>query len=140
MGYGTEFEKISFGANFEFFITPKISFAPSGSFYLPAKVEIGGGDEITAKSWEANGDFHFYPIKNKKAPFYGLVGINYIHVKLEYPPGLAVEDDSGSKVGANFGFGGNFGSGSFQPFFEFKYETINAGQLVLLAGVRYALK
>lgn len=140
VGYGSEIEKVSFGANFEFFVAPKVSISPNFAFYLPVKQDVGGGDEIVIKFWELNADGHFYLSRKEEGSFYGIVGINYVHAKAEFPDVFGFPDETDSETGLNLGFGGIFGKGNAKPFFEFKYETIDDGQLVFLGGVRFLLK
>jgi len=137
LGYGTEIEKPSIGVSAELFMTERVSFTPSFAFYLPIKEDVGGGDEIKINYWELNGDLHFYLSKNEKNGFYALAGVNYVKVKVNFPDSWGVSDGSDSEVGANLGLGLTFPSVNTTPYFEFKYETVAEGQVVLVLGIRF---
>lgn len=139
LGYGSEVESLALGVNAEFFVAEKISIAPSFTFFFPKKDEFFG---VTVKTsfWELNADGHYYfTDSDADVAFYGLAGLNLLGVKQTVESGGTSDSASDTEFGLNLGAGANFTMGNLMPFAEVKFETVGDGQLVLLAGLRFAL-
>lgn len=137
LAYGTEIENLGIGVNAEFGITEKLSVSPSFIFYLPR--EEG---PISINWWEINANGNYYFIKNEGIDVYGLAGLNYSSVKVEYSENyfFGGASTSDGRFGLNIGGGANFDIGSsIFPFAELKYVIIDGGQLVIAAGVKFTL-
>lgn len=137
VAYGTEIENIGIGVNAEFPILENLTIAPGFIYYLP-KDESG----VSMNWWELNGNAHYYLLDSESLSFYGLGGINYSSVKVDFDGGSGFGDMSASdgRVGLNLGAGANFSIGSnIVPFAEAKYVIIDGAQLVLGAGVRFGI-
>lgn len=136
LAYGTEIENPGIGVNAEFGILEKLSVSPSFIYYLPK--DLGG---ISINWWELNGNANYYFLKGN-IDVYGLAGLNYTNVSMDYPDNPFLPDGSVSdgRFGLNIGGGANFDIGSsILPFAELKYVVIDGGQLVIAAGVKFAL-
>lgn len=138
VAYGTEIENIGFGVNAEFPIMENLTISPGFIYYLP-KDEAG----ISVNWWELNGNANYYFVQNENMGFYGLGGLNYTHVKIDFDAGdwggTSLESSDG-RVGLNLGAGINFNIGSsITPFAEAKYVIIDGSQLVIGAGVKFNL-
>lgn len=136
LAYGTEIENIGLGVNAEFPVMEKLTISPGFIYYFP-KDESG----INLNWWELNANANYYFADTESIGFYGLAGLNYSHVKVDYDgpsiPGMDFEYSDG-RFGLNLGAGANFAIGSsLVPFAELKYVIIDGGQLVLAAGVRF---
>jgi outer membrane protein X len=136
--YGTEIENPGIGVTAEFPIIEDLTIAPGFIYYLP-KDESG----ISLNWWEINGNAHYYFSNTESLGFYGLAGLNYSHVKVDYDGsgwGGADFGASDGRFGLNLGAGANFNIGSsITPFAEAKYVIIDGGQLVIGAGVKFDL-
>lgn len=134
LAYGSEIENIGIGVNGEFGIMDKLSISPSFIFYLPK--EEG---PVNVSWWEVNGNANYYFIQKEDFSVYGLAGINYTHVKVDYS-GSSIYDFEATegRIGLNIGGGATYDFGSkIIPFAELKYVVIDEGQLVLMAGVKF---
>ncbi|MDT0642811.1 outer membrane beta-barrel protein [Zunongwangia sp. F363] len=138
LAYGTEIENLGIGVNAEFPIMENLSISPGFIYYLP-KDQSG----IDLNWWEINGNANYYFIDNERLVFYGLGGLNYSHVQLDYDGsqfGGGSMEVSDGRFGLNLGAGANFSIGSnITPFAEIKYVIIDGGQLVIGAGVKFNL-
>lgn len=136
LAYGTEIENPGMGVNAEFGILEKLSVSPSFIYYLP-KEEAG----ININWFELNGNANYYFLQGN-SDVYGLAGLNYTSVKVDYSENSFFSGNSISdgRMGLNIGGGANFHIGSsILPFAEVKYVIIDGGQLVIAAGVKFAL-
>ncbi|MBC7793961.1 MAG: hypothetical protein H7Z43_09645 [Clostridia bacterium] len=105
------------------------------------------------KSWadfNLNGQYVVLAPKDRPFLIYGLAGVNFafLGAKVEYFDGVNQRDrnDDAFKGGLNLGVGGEYAldvgekSGpDFSLFGEAKYVVSNADQLVVVAGIRFAL-
>lgn len=135
LAYGTEIENIGIGANAEFPIIENMTISPSFIFYLP-KDEYG----VKINWFEVNANANYYFLKDEIS-VYGIGGLNYSSVKVSYDDEFfGGGSASDGRFGLNLGGGANFDiGGSILPFAELKYVIIDGGQLVLAAGVKFAL-
>ncbi|MEM5566957.1 outer membrane beta-barrel protein [Psychroserpens sp. AS72] len=136
LAYGTEIENIGIGVNAEFTILENLTISPSFIYYLP-KDESG----IKINWIEFNANANYYFIDKKNIDVYGIGGLNYTNVKVEYDGDSIFGNDlsaSDSRIGLNLGGGANFKIGNkIIPFTELKYVIIDTGQLVIAAGVKF---
>ncbi|MDT0677176.1 outer membrane beta-barrel protein [Autumnicola musiva] len=138
LAYGTEIENLGVGVNAELPIMENLSISPGFIYYFP-KNEAG----IDLRWWEINGNANYYFVNNDNLGLYGLGGLNYSHVKVDYDGnsfGGSSMGVSDGRFGLNLGAGANFSIGSsIIPFAEAKYVIIDGGQLVIGAGVKFNL-
>ncbi|MDT0687714.1 outer membrane protein [Autumnicola psychrophila] len=138
VAYGTEIENPGIGVTAEFPIIEDLTIAPGFIYYLP-KDESG----VSLNWWEINGNANYYFVNTESLGFYGLAGLNYSHVGVDYDGsgfGGASMSVSDGRFGLNLGAGANFDIGSsIIPFAEAKYVIIDGGQLVIGAGVKFDL-
>lgn len=136
LAYGTEIENPGIGVNAEFGVMEKLSISPSFIYYFP-KEESG----ISINWWEINANANYYFLQGN-TDVYGLAGLNYSSVKVEFPENSFFSGASASdgRFGLNIGGGANFNlGGAITPFAELKYVIIDGGQLVIGAGVKFTL-
>ena len=137
LAYGTEIENVGLGVNAEFPIMESLTISPGFIYYLP-KDEYG----IDLSWWELNGNAHYYFVNNESTGFYGIGGLNYSHLQIDYGNDTMLGDAemSDGRVGLNLGSGANFNIGSsITPFAEAKYVIMDEAQLVIGAGVKFNL-
>lgn len=136
VAYGTEIESIGLGVNAEFPVMENFTIAPSFLYYFP-KEEAG----IDMEWWELNANANYYFVNNESIGFYGLAGLNYSNVSIDYGGMFGgTADASDGEFGLNLGAGANFEIGSsIIPFAEARYVIIDGGQLVIGAGVKFNL-
>ncbi|TDI72206.1 MAG: hypothetical protein E2O88_00555 [Bacteroidetes bacterium] len=151
LAFGSEIETVGITLGGEYFVSSKVSIAPDFIFYLPNKnSQVFGGTktEIKSKLWELNGNVHYYFVDKANIAFYGLGGLNYSHVGVEYKQtdvdsGLveAQFDAGDGEVGINLGVGANFSiRKNFTPFTELKYVAGSTDQVVFSAGIKFELQ
>lgn len=138
VAYGTEIENIGIGVNAEFPIMENLTISPAFIYYLP---KDESGMDITW--WELNGNANYYFLNDESFGFYGIAGLNYTNVSIDFDGtdfgGTSMESSDG-RFGLNLGAGANFNIGSsITPFAEAKYIIIDGSQLVIGAGVRFNL-
>ena len=139
LAYGTEIENIGIGANAEFQVMNQLTISPGFIYYLPKSY-----GPIKTNWFEVNANANYYFVSDEKFDFYGLAGLNYSSISVKYDGAFAglVGNNSASdgRFGLNLGGGANMNLGSsITPFAEIKYVVIDGGQLVLAAGIRFAL-
>ena len=139
IAYGTEIENIGIGANAEFPIIDKLTISPSFIYYLP-KDEAG----IKINWFEVNANANYYFLDKDTIGVYGIAGLNYSSVKVNYEDNdfgfLGDFSASDGRFGLNLGGGANFNlGGSITPFTEIKYVLIDEGQLVIAGGIKFNL-
>lgn len=136
LGYGTEIENIGIGADAEFPVMEKLTISPSFIYYLP-KDEFG----IKLNWFEFNADANYYFLTEDNLDIYGIGGLNYSSVSIDYDGTSIFGEDrsvNDGRFGLNIGGGANFNIGSgITPFAELKYVVIDGGQLVIAAGVKF---
>ena len=148
--YGSEVEALGITVGAEYFVSDKISIAPDFIYYFTNKESqvIGGSEiEVKTKLWEINGNVHYYFVDNSSIGFYGLGGLNYSHVSVDFKQtdvdSGTVEaqfDMSDGEVGVNLGVGANFPiSRKLTPYAELKYVAASTDQLVIGGGVKFAV-
>lgn len=89
---------------------------------------------------EFNANANYYFLEGDSVDVYGIAGLNYSSVKVEYDGAFGFGDNSISdgRFGLNLGGGANFNIGStITPFAELKYVIIDEGQLVIAGGVKF---
>jgi outer membrane protein X len=135
LAYGTEIENLGIGVNAEFPVMENLNISPGFTYFFP-KDEYG----INVNWWEINGNANYYFTDREGFGFYGLAGLNYTHVSIDYddsPIGGSMEASDG-RFGLNLGAGANFDIGSsITPFAEAKYVIIDGSQLVIAAGIKF---
>lgn len=150
ISFGSEIETVGITLGGEFFVSEKVSISPDFIYYLPKKeseVYSGSKAEVKSRLWELNGNVHYYFIKKASIGFYGLGGLNYSHVGVDYKQ---TDTDTGEtelefevadgEAGVNLGIGANFSLGkNFSPFLEMKYVAASTDQLVLTSGLKFDL-
>lgn len=135
LAYGTEIENVGLGINADFPVAESLTIAPSFIYYFPK--DYGAGD---MNWWELNGDVNYYFVENESIGFYGLAGLNYSHVSIDFDSAMGSMESSDGEFGLNLGVGANFNiQSSITPFAQLKYVIIDGSQLVLSAGVRFRL-
>ncbi len=138
VAYGTEIENVGIGVNAEFPVMENLTISPGFIYFLP-KDESG----INVNWWELNGNANYYFMNSESLGFYGIAGLNYTNVSVDFdetPFGGSSMEASDGRFGLNLGAGANFNIGSsITPFAEAKYVIIDGSQLVLAAGVKFNL-
>lgn len=136
VAYGTEIENVGIGINAEFPVMENLTISPALIYFLP-KDEYG----INVNWWEINGNANYYFMDSEGFGFYGIAGLNYTHVSIDYddsPFGGGSMEASDGRFGLNLGAGANFNIGSsIIPFAEAKYVIIDGSQLVIAAGIKF---
>lgn len=136
LAYGTEIENIGIGANAEFPVIEKLAISPSFIYYLP-KDESG----LKINWFEVNANANYYFLDEENIDVYGIAGLNYSSVKVEYDDNSIFGNNffaSDGRFGLNLGGGTNFNIGSnITPFAELKYVLIDEGQLVIAGGIKF---
>lgn len=139
VAYGTEIENVGIGVNAEFPVLENMTISPGFLYYLP-KDESG----LSLNWWELNANLNYYFVSGEGLGFYGIGGLNYSSVKMEFDgdPGFGSSslETSDGRFGLNLGAGANFNIGSsIIPFVEAKYVIIDGSQLVLGGGIKFSL-
>ena len=137
LAYGTEVENLGIGVNAEFPIIENLTVSPSFIYYLPKK-ETG----VNINWFEINGNGNYYFLDEGSIQAYGLAGLNYSSIGVDYDGAYTgfLSASSRGRVGLNLGGGANFQiGGSILPFAELKYVIIDEGQLVIAAGIKFNL-
>jgi len=139
LAYGTEIESIGIGVNAEFPILEKLTIAPSFTYFIPKEEGF-----VKINWFEFNANANYYILEQDNLSIYGIGGLNYSSIKVKFDgednPFFNDESASDGRIGLNLGGGINFNIGSkIEPFAELKYVIIDGGQLVIAAGVKYAL-
>lgn len=139
IAFGTEVESLGIGANAEFPIMDKLTVSPSFIFYFPKK-SYG----VKVNWFEVNANANYYFLENDKVDVYGLAGLNFSSVKVNYDGAysglIGSASASDGRFGLNIGAGANLSLGkSIIPFSEIKYVIIDGGQLVIAAGVKFGI-
>ena len=132
-GYGGRFASPALGGNGEFFITDDISLAPSILHYFPIT------RNNATKTWlELNFDGHYYLYYQDVFQFYALGGLNF--TALEFKDKITDDTHHEGNLNVNFGGGMNLDFGEdFFPFSEIKYTLGTNNQLVIVAGIKFAI-
>lgn len=105
---------------------------------------VGGDAKVTWFDINANAQY-MLPVLPEDSPlsFYGMAGLNFaiVHASFTYDPGVNQRDISTSDVkpGVNLGGGGEYDIGFAAVYGELKYVISKADQLVIFAGLRFAL-
>jgi opacity protein-like surface antigen len=123
--YGSEVEAIGIQAGAKYGVTNEISAAADFAIYFP--------DNYDWWTINVNGHYHFVTEDDKKV--YGLAGLNYATIKVEF----LGQSASDSELGLNVGGGAEFALGFGDLYAEAKYILGDADQLALSAGVRIGL-
>lgn len=135
--YGSEVEQIGLRVDGTYVINEDIDINANIGFYLPDKVDLGGGDEIKTTYYEfnINGHYSFYADEESGLSAYGLAGINILGVNSEASGPNVSGSTSDSELGLNLGAGASYPLSFGNLFGELKYVIGDADQLSLAAGV-----
>lgn len=135
IAYGSEIENVGLGVNAEFPVMESLTISPSFVYYFPKENYL----TVDMNWWELNANANYYFVDNENLGFYGLAGLNYSHISVDYDiPGGSSVDTSDGEFGLNLGVGANFDINSkITPFAQAKYVIIDGGQFVIAAGIRF---
>jgi outer membrane immunogenic protein len=127
-----DIDMVGLGGVGEFRAMDKLTIAPQLIFYFPE--ERGNAD---VKFFELNVNANYYFYNHDILEFYGLAGLNYSRVKVDYDGG---GDASDGEMGLNLGAGLNFEIGQkFIPFTELRITLGEYDQFVFNAGLKFNL-
>jgi outer membrane protein X len=116
----------------EFKVAEKVSISPQLIFYFP---EDRGVYDVSFLEVNVNANYYFY--NQDIFEFYGLGGLNFTRVKVDWDGG----DDSDTEVGLNLGAGINFELGkNVVPFSELRVTVGEFDQFVISAGLKFNLR
>lgn len=135
--YGTEIENPGINAHGEIFLNEQWAIAPGIVYFFPKKIV----EDLDFKWFEINANAHYYFEADGVEP-YALGGLNIAMVSVDFPNFFTgeVESETSTEVGLNIGGGVNFNTGgNLKPFGELRYVIGDADQLVIGAGIRFAL-
>ena len=105
---------------------------------------VGGEGKVTWFDLNANAQY-LLPGLPEDSPFavYGLAGLNFaiVHASFTYDPGVNQRDLSNTEVepGLNLGAGAEYDLKFAAAYAEAKYVISQADQLVVFAGLRFAM-
>lgn len=127
LGYGADFEKFSIGAQVRHGFTNELRGAASFDYYFTDK-------GITV--WDINADLHYLFPLDSKFTVYPLVGLSYLHAKVDLGNNGSASD---GKLGLNLGGGIDYNFASNLALTgELKYQFVSGhGQLVPSIGIAY---
>lgn len=129
LGYGLDVSKPSLGVRAQYFFTPKIAAQAGFSTYLM------GEEGFSYREIDLNANYYF-PLDGSLQP-YALAGLGFATVTVSF----LGEKATASNTGFNIGGGADYlFSEKLCAFGELRYVASEAGQLVIQAGVRFALK
>lgn len=126
IAYGTEVEAIGVQGGATYSFTEEIRGAADVIIFFPDGFDW----------WELNlnGQYQFY--SEESISVYGLAGINYATISVDFPGGGSASD---SEAGLNLGGGAEFGLDFANLYTELKFVLGNADQLALSAGLRFPI-
>lgn len=129
LGYGLDVSKPSIGIRAQYFFTEKIAAQVGFSSYLM------GEEGFSYREIDLNVNYYF-PLDGSLQP-YALAGLGFATVTVEF----LGEKATASNTGFNIGGGADYlFSEKLCAFGELRYVASEAGQVVIQAGVRYAIK
>ncbi|HEY4651987.1 MAG TPA: porin family protein [Pontibacter sp.] len=130
---------IGFTVGGEYFITDKISAAPSYTYFLKSKIDFLDS-KMTARASTIDLDGRYY-FGNGNVAFYGLGGISIASAKVEIEDSEFIDGDSDSDSKAGI----NIGAGLVYPISDkmglnaqIKYNT-PLEQLAIQAGITFSI-
>lgn len=127
-----DIDMVGLGVVGEFAALEKLTIAPQVIFYFPE--ERGNAD---VKFFELNVNANYYFYNQDILEFYGLAGLNYSRIKVDYDGG---GDATDGEMGLNLGAGLNFEIGKkFIPFTELRLTIGEYDQFVFNAGLKFNL-
>jgi hypothetical protein len=127
-----DIDMIGLGGVGEFAVMEKLTIAPQLIFYFP---EERGNVDVNVFELNINANYYFY--NHDIFEFYGLGGLNYTRVKVDFDGG---GDSSDGEMGLNLGAGINFELGKkFIPFSELRLTLGEYDQFVFNAGLKFNL-
>lgn len=143
--YGTEagYDGGGIGINLggEYFVTDEISIAPSYDYFFKSE-ETFFGQTVSVQIGSLNLDGRYY-FMNEDIQVYGLAGLSFLSAKVKVPNGFGA---GGTTTVTDNETGLNIGGGVVFPLSDgisingqLKYQTPGDGQLVLGAGVVFAI-
>ena len=138
IGFATEIENLGFQAGGTYVINEDIRVAADIIYYLPGDQGQGVVD-VNWFEFNANGHYLFQDEDDLK--FYGLGGINFTRVSIDFPEnqffgGGSVSD---TEVGLNVGAGLEYGLGFGNLYAEAKYVLSSADHLTVTGGLRFPI-
>ncbi len=114
--------------------------------FLPKHTNDGGDVGTVTESWwdiNLNAAYVFFSPQNQPFNVYGLAGFNFANVGATFHPDPGVPDrDLGGHttyLGLNLGAGAEYTLPFAAAFAEMKYVVSTANQLVITAGLRFAI-
>lgn len=123
IAYGTEAEAIGIQAGAKYAFTPEISGAADFTIYFPEHMDM----------WALNANAHYDFFAEDNITVYGLGGLNYTTMSVDFGGGSISDSD----VGLNLGGGAEFGVDFANIYTELKYVLGSTDQLVLAGGLRF---
>jgi outer membrane protein X len=118
----------------EFKVHEKVAISPQLIFYFP---EDRGGVDVSFLEVNVNANYYFY--NQDIFEFYGLGGLNYSRVKINYDNNG--NDYSDGEMGLNLGAGINFELGkNIVPFSELRVTVGDFDQFVISGGLKFNLR
>lgn len=137
--YGSEIEQVGLRGDAVYQINDEFRIVGDLGFYFPDKTDFGGGDEMTVRWWELNGNVNyiFYSDEEQNLMAYGLGGLNFLNISVKSDIGGSTSTNSDSEVGLNLGAGIEYGLDFADLFGELKFVVGDADQLNLGAGLRF---
>ncbi len=123
LGYGTKIENAFLGAKLQYGINDDFDVAGSFNHYFK---------KYDVKYWEINADVHWNFLKSEPYKVYPLVGLTYLHSKLE-----SIKDGN---WGANIGVGAQYDfCDRFAMNLELKAQIMSETQFVPMLSFMYKL-
>ncbi len=148
VGFGSEIEMPGLQLGGYYAFTGKLASLRVGGDidgFLPNSDRgVGGEGKVSWFDINANAQY-FIPGLPEDSPFavYGLAGLNFaiVHASFTYDEGVNQRDLSNTEVepGLNLGAGAEFDIKFAAAYAEAKYVISQADQLVVFAGLRFAL-
>lgn len=138
LAYGSEVEKLGLQLMYLYFISAKLGLGGDITFFLPDKFN-GFGIETKANwlAFNVLARYILYQTATLHAYAMGGLNLSVVRVKVE---GLGQsQSNSDSELGLNVGGGLAYALGFAALYAELSYVFGNADQLVLAAGLRFAL-
>jgi len=130
---GGDIDQVGIGGVAEFKVAPKVTISPQLFFYFP---EDKGGADLKFFELNVNANYYFY--NHDIFEFYGLGGLNYTRVKVDFDNNR--NDYTDGEMGLNLGAGINFEIGkNFIPFSALRLTIGEFDQAVIRAGLKFNL-
>jgi outer membrane immunogenic protein len=143
LAFGTEIETIGIQVGGTYLINEQFRAAADIIFYLP-KTEGDSDFEVETKLFEFNANVHYIFFEDESMNAYGLAGLNYSRISFDSPtvsvPGFSFASSfSSNEIGLNLGIGAMLDLDFSWLYGEVKYVVSDFDQLVIAAGLRFAI-